>query len=118
MKQETFKGTIESAYGETLATPLKFEGSFDAFESIDEVKTANDFPSNDEILKFVNDKRKASKRQAAMTATLEAAGIAKPTLEDPKVQYTQMVKILVTNGKSEVEAKAIASAALGYTPEK
>ena len=117
MVKETFKGTIESAYGETLATALNFEGEFDAFETIDEVKTANDFPSNDEILKFVNDKRKASKRQAAMTATLEAAGIAKPTLENPKVQYAQMVKVLIANGKTEAKAKEIASAALGYTPE-
>ncbi len=117
MKTETFKGTIESAYGEVLDTAIKFEGTFEAFENVEEIKTANDWPSNDEVVKFVNDKRKASKRQAAMTAALEAAGIKKPTLEDPKIQFRDMVKILVTSGKSETEARAIASAALNYTPE-
>jgi len=115
MKNETYKGTIESAYGNILATALKFEGQFEAYETIDELKTANDMPSNDEIVKFVNDKRKANARQKSMQAALDAAGIAKPTLENPEVQFKSMVKILVANGKSETEAKAIASAALGYS---
>lgn len=114
MQTETYKGTIESAYGNVLDVALKFEGQFEAYTSIDELKTANDMPSNDEIVKFVNDKRKANARQKSMQAALDAAGIAKPTLEDPKVQFTQMVKILVTSGKSDAEARAIASAALGY----
>ena len=118
MKTEKFSGTIENAYGNPLPTAIKFDGSFEAYESIEEIKTANDLPSNDEVVNFVNAKRKASKRQASMTAALEAAGIQKPTLEDPKVQYQQMVKILVTAGKSQAEAEQLAQATLGYTPEK
>lgn len=113
MKSETFKGTIESAYGNPLATALKFEGSFDAYESYDEAATANDLPSRDEQLAFTNNKRKANARQKAMTEVLTAAGINKPTLEDPQFQLKSMIKILVTAGRSEAEATQLAEATLG-----
>lgn len=114
MKVETFSGTIENAYGSKLPKDVKFNGSFDSYETIDEIRAANDLPSNDDIISFVNSKRKANARQKAMTAALDAAGIAKPTLENPAEQYKQMVKILVTAGKSEAEAAKIAAATLNY----
>lgn len=114
MKSENFSGTIENAYGNALPKAVKFEGSFDSYETIDEVKASNDLPSNDDIVKFVNSQRKANARQKAMTAALDAAGIQKPTLEDKGEQYKQMVKILVTSGKSQPEAKRLATATLGH----
>jgi hypothetical protein len=113
MKAETFKGTIESAYGSPLATPLSFSGSFDAYESYDEASTANDLPSRDEQLAFVNNKRKANARQKAMQTALDAAGINKPTLDDPQVQLKTIIKALVASGKSEADATQIAEATLG-----
>lgn len=113
MKTEKFSGTMESAYGQPLQKPIKFDGAFEAFDSLDEVKTANEYPSNDELVTFVNNKRKANARQKAMNAALTAAGIEKPTLEDPKVQYQQMVKVLLAAGKSEDDARQAANALLG-----
>lgn len=113
MKSETFKGTIESAYGNPLATALKFEGSFDAYESYDEAATANDLPSRDEQLAFTNNKRKANARQKSMQAALDTAGISKPTLEDPQVQLKTIIKALVASGRSESEATQLAETTLG-----
>jgi hypothetical protein len=113
MKSETFKGTIESAYGNPLPEALKFSGAFDAYETYEEVAAANDLPKNSEILDFVNNKRKANARQKSMQEVLTAAGINKPTLEDPQFQLKSMIKILVTAGRSEAEATQLAEATLG-----
>lgn len=91
-KQETFKGTVESAYGEKLPKAIEFNGTFEAFESYDELTTANELPSNDEILSFVNAKRKNNARQAAMTSALQAAGISKPDPNDPAVVKATMLR--------------------------
>ncbi len=113
MKSEKLSGKIENAYGTQLTTPVSYSGEVDLFENYEEVKTANEIPSNEEVVSFVNQKRKATKRQALMQAALTAAGIQKPTLEDEQEQFRQMVKILVANKKSEAEAKTIANATLG-----
>src|SRR3990172_10201992 len=84
MKTEKFEGSMDSAFGVALPTTIKFAGAFDAYETYEEADEANDLPSRDEQLTFVNNKRKANARQKAMNAALDAAGIKKPTLEDPQ----------------------------------
>lgn len=127
MFNEKFKGTIESAYGQTLQTPLKFEGSFDAFgvekptsdadhaAAIEEIKAKNEFPKDEDIVNFVNNKRKANARQKSMQAAMDAAGIVKPTLEtDEQLQLRTIYKALVASGKyTDEKAKEIASTTLG-----
>ena len=113
MKTETLSGTIETAYGKPLKTPVKYSGEVNLYETADEVRTANDWPSNDEVINFVNQNRKANERQKLMKAALDAAGIQKPTLEQPEEQFKQMVKILTAAGKEEATAKQIANATLG-----
>jgi len=92
MKAETFKGEVAQAYGKELPTPVKFEGTFEAFENYEEIKTANEIPSNEEIVTFVNAKRKAAARAKATTAALDAAGYAKPDPKDPAVIRENMIK--------------------------
>jgi hypothetical protein len=113
MKIETFKGTIESAYGQPLPSALTFSGSYNAYESYDEAKDAQDLPSREEQLAFINNKRKANERQKAMQATLDAAGISKPTLDDPQVQLRTIIKALVASGRDEATATQIAETTLG-----
>lgn len=92
MKPEKFKGEVASAYGNQLPTAVKFEGEYQAFENYDELKTANELPSNDEVLQFVNAKRKNNARQKSMTDALEAAGISKPDPNDPTVVAARMLR--------------------------
>ncbi|MGV1006918.1 MAG: hypothetical protein ACOYEV_19630 [Candidatus Nanopelagicales bacterium] len=114
MKSETYKGTISQAYGQTLSKSIEFNGSYDAFENIEEVKAKNEFPSDDEIVSFVNARNKANARQKSMTAALDAAGIQKPTLEnDADLRLKTMVKTLVASGKSQEEAESLAKTLLG-----
>lgn len=113
MKNETFDGTISSAWGTPVKPALTFSGTFQAYEKVDEIRAANDWPSDDEVLKMRNTERKANARQQAMVAALEAAGYKKPTLEDENVRVREMVKIFVAAGNSEEVALQKAKAALG-----
>lgn len=116
MKTEKFKGTIESAYGRTLPSKLSFEGTYDAFQTLDEVKShdnGSEYPSESDIVDFVNAKRKANARQKSMNEALTAAGIEKPTMEDPQVQLATIIKALRASGRSEDEAVALAESTLG-----
>ena len=114
MKTETFKGEVGSAYGETLPSPVAFSGSFEAFESYSEVQSANELPTNDEIVAFVNAKRKANARAKATTAALEAAGISKPDPNSPAVLRSNMIKNLMkAKSLSESDATQIVDGLLG-----
>ena len=112
MKTESFSGTVESAYGKVLPSPVKFSGSFEAFESFTEVQTAKEEPSNEDIVSIVNAKRKAAARAQATTEALTAAGIAKPDPNAPEVIRASMVKSLMKlHNISEAVATQILSAA-------
>lgn len=113
MKTETFKGTIESAYSRTLPSKLTFSGSFDAYENVDELRRDNKYPSDEDIVSFVNAKEKANARQKAMNEALTAAGIEKPTMEDPQVQLATIIKALRASGRTEEEAITLAESTLG-----
>lgn len=114
MKAEKFDGTMESAYGKKLETAIAFAGEFTAYESIDEVRAANDLLNDKEIVKTRNTERKAAARQKAMTAALDAAGIEKPTLEnDAQLRLRSMHKVLIASGKSDAEARTIAAQLVG-----
>lgn len=115
MKLEKFTGKMESAYGNDLPTPLKFSGEFQAYETIEEIRAANDLPSDKEVVTSVNARRKASEVQKARTAALEAAGIKAPTNEDPRTAHKNMVAILVAQGKTEDEAVDLATKVLGHS---
>lgn len=112
MTKETVKGNIESAYGKPLSEygkdKLTYEGEVDLFENVEEVKEAGEWPSNAEVVKLVNQRRVASKRQGFIKASLDAAGIKAPTLEDKGTAINAMVKVLVAQGKTEEAARALA----------
>ena len=111
MKTETFKGTVESAYGKVLPSPVSFSGSFESLESVAEIPDDEKLGPAD-ILNVVNAKRKASARAAATTEALQAAGIAKPDPNAPDVIRANMVKSLMKlHNISEDVATSILAAA-------
>lgn len=112
MKTVEFKGTIEKAYNQTLPEPVAYSGSFEELEKSDAIPEKEKLTDED-ILSVVNNKRKASARQSAMQEALKAAGIEKPTLDDPQVQLREMIKILTKAGRSEEDARSLAETTLG-----
>lgn len=114
MKNEKFTGTIESAYGKAVSPAIKFDGTYSAFENVQELTDARKYPTDADIIQFVNNKEKANARQKAMQAALDAAGYEKPTLEsDVQLQLKTLIKVFIANGKTEQEAVNIAETTLG-----
>lgn len=112
MKTETFKSEVATAYGNRLPKPIPVSGSYEAFETADEVRSAQEWPSDAEVVTYVNNVRKQNARAKATTEALTAAGINKPTLDDAEFRLSEMIKILVKAGKSQEQAEQIARANL------
>lgn len=114
MKTVTFKATTETAYGKPLSEPIPYEGTYQAFTSLQEVRDVGEYPSNDEIVTMVNNKRKAAARSKALNAALEAAGYEKPTMEnDVTLQLKTLYKVYIAAKKPHDEARALAASTLG-----
>lgn len=107
---------------------LKFAGETEAYDNIAEVRAANDYPKDDEVVKFRNTQRKANERQRAMLATVTAAGLVQPTAEnDPQLRLRKMRDLFLSNIPADVresnptaaeqQAREQASAALGIAWE-
>lgn len=109
---QTKRATIETAYGQTLAVPVKFSYSYDELGKDDEIP-ADEIPSAEDLKSYVNQKRAAKARAGAQAEALKAAGIEKPTLEDPKVRLAGMIKILKAAGNSDSQAEQMARQMLG-----
>ena len=115
MKTEDFGFTIETAYGQPLATPLTVSTKYDKFESYDEIPE-KELPDKKEILNFVNARNKASARAKATTEAFQEAKIEKPTLEnDAKLRFNTMLKILKASGVAEETARQQAADLTGYS---
>src|SRR5512147_1248040 len=98
---ETIKKSAkeETAYGQTLATPVTFSSEYEELQKTDTI-SASEMPDADDLRSFVNQKRNAAARSKAQNAALDAAGIVKPTLEDPDTRLKTMVKVLVAAGNT------------------
>lgn len=103
---------VETAFGEQLATAIQFPYNYEELEKGDAIPT-DEQPDAADILQLVNSKRNASARSSAQAKAFAAAGIEKPTLENPEVRLKNMVKILVAAGNDTATAEQIAKSALG-----
>lgn len=112
MTAKTLTGNIDTAYGKSLNTSIAYNGEVQLFDSAQEAKDANEWPSEKEILKSVNADRVQAATASARKAALDAAGIKPPTAEDPDVAFKILVKTLVAQNKSQEKAEELARAML------
>lgn len=108
MTSKKISGTIETAYGKNLDTPLAYEGTAELFDTVEEARAANAWPSDKEILKSVNADLVQSATASFRKAQLDAAGIKPPTAEDPDVAFKILVKTMLAQGKSQDVAEQLA----------
>lgn len=103
---KTSEARAENAFGNAI-TPFDYTFDHTVYAGLDEVRAKGEYPSDKEILGFVNAREKANKRAAAFQAELDKRGIKKPTLEDNvDLQVTTIVKVLMASGKVTDEAAA------------
>lgn len=119
MKTEKISGTMEKAYGSNLPSAIPYEGTFETYETVSEVRSANDMPNDEEVVTIRNQQRRNNARQKFMQAALDAAGVKKPTLDTSlELRVKNIVDSLVANGKSREKALEIAFAALDLSSEQ
>lgn len=110
MKSETFEGTVEAYQGKTLDKPIEFRGSVDLYENVGELKNSEDYPSDNEILKMVNQKKlTAAKASEYQNATKE---LKKAYEASNEFKSAQLVKAAMAAGFSQAEAEALAASKL------
>jgi hypothetical protein len=117
MVKKTGNATAKTAYGKVLDEAIPYQYQWDAYESIEEVRAANDLLTDAEVVKVRNTERQNNARQAKLTAELTARNINKPTLEnDEQHRLKEMLKVLMSSKKyTEAEARELAATTLGLT---
>jgi len=103
---------VKTFNGAPLPKPIKFPYEFEKLLKGDTIP-ADEVPDADDLLTYVNTKRNSAARAKAQNEALTAAGIQKPTLEDPDFRLRQMIKILEANGMDSETAEKSARVALG-----
>ena len=118
MKTEKFNGSVSSAYGEVLKSPVKFDGEFKAFENPAEVREAGEWPSESDVVDYVNAKRKASARAKATENALTLAGYEKPDLSKPEYRRKRMIADFVAMGvPQDIAANQVDTILSAATPK-
>jgi hypothetical protein len=110
MKTVTFKSPCHKFWGKPLSElalkegipapklPLEYSGSWQKYESIEEVRERNDYPSDEEVVKFRNAQKKANAKSKAQAAAVVAAGFIQPTTEnDPQMRLEEMADLFYKN---------------------
>jgi hypothetical protein len=118
---EKFDGKIENAHkrplssykdaeGNPLPAMVPYETTFEKFGTLEDVKSANEMPSEQDIVDKANDKRKQAARAAKISETLKALGVEKPNAaNDPQERLRQSYDLLIKNGETHASARQIAS---------
>jgi hypothetical protein len=132
MKQKTVKGEVKSQWGIKFPKALAYSGPCEVYSTYAEVVSANDLPNNDDVVRFKNAPRVATKRQKlvmdAIAVAAAAFAVANPNVENPyieptkenspRVRWYDIFNSLTAHGKSREAAAELTTAALdGYTPE-
>ena len=125
MKLTVFTGEQASVFGKDWSTykredgsqllsgPIPYSGTFEELEDGDEIP-AKEQPDAADVLKWVNNRRKAAVRQRETEKTALAAGCVKPTLKDEDVAFKNIYKTLMASGKHTHESATVkAKEALG-----
>jgi Aldehyde:ferredoxin oxidoreductase len=133
MKTAYVEGVVKSAFGRPLSfykkedgTPfvksgsVSFKGPYQEYETAEEVKKlvkedgTSAWPSDEDIVKMLNDNKKAAARTELGAKAIADAGIEKPPADDPQVVHAGMVKQLMLGKKSREDAIRMATLNLGW----
>lgn len=114
MENKTGTSVATTAYGKKLDAPISYDYKWSTYANFDELVAGKDELTPDEQVKVRNTERQNNARQKALQAALDAAGIAKPTLEnDDQLRLREFFKVLMSSKKyTEEQARALAATTL------
>jgi hypothetical protein len=106
MKKVTKSSEIGTVLGQTQKTPIKFSYEFEAFESVNEIREAGEWPNEKEVLDYANAKRERSALSSARNTAME--DVASKIRETREYKVSQFVAAAVAAGMTREAAQAIA----------
>lgn len=109
MKSESFKGSVTEYQGEPVNPAINYEGEAEIFENIAELKASEDFPSDSEILKLVNTKRRTAAKQGKYQEV--TAELKKKYEASPAFVRKNFIAAAVAAGMSAEQAEALLASA-------
>jgi hypothetical protein len=106
MTKQNGTGKVEEYQGEKLNPAIDYDYEFSKYDTLVEAKASEDWPSDNEVLKWVN---QTAERTAKASAYQKAVADKKKEYEKSDAfTRKEMIKLLVLRGKSQAEAEKIA----------
>lgn len=106
MLDVTKKSEIGTVLGQVQKSPIPFEYTFKAFETVQEIREAGEWPNDKEVLDYANAKRERSALSSARNAAMET--VAAKIRETREYKVSQFVAAAVAAGMTREAAQAIA----------
>lgn len=111
MKQVTFSGEVLEYQGKKLDTPIKYSGSADQFETVQEAKDGGAWPVDGTVLSWVNQRKLTSAKAAEYQS--QTASLKEAYENSPEFKRKNLVNAMLAAGFSQAEAEALATQKLG-----
>lgn len=108
-KSET--GTVEEYQGQKLTPAREYAFDYQVFDNLAEAKQSDSWPSDNEVLKFVNQRSKTSAKAAAYQK--ETADLKKSYEDSPEFKRKNLYNSAVAAGMTHDQAEAICVGAFG-----
>ena|ERR1022692_3060994 len=106
MIQQNGSGTVEEYQGKPVSPAITYSFTYSTHETLAEAKQSEDWPSDNEVLKWVN---QTAERSAKASAYQKAVAELKAEYEkSPAFRQAQFVKSAIAMGFSADEADALA----------
>jgi len=106
MTAKTGNGQVEEYQGQVQNPPIAYTFEYNVYDNLTEAKGSEDWPSDNEILKWVN---QTAERSAKAGAYQKATAELKKAYEaSPAFKQAQFVKSAMAMGFSQDEAESLA----------
>ena len=106
MTKKTGSGTVEEYQGKPVSPVITYDFEFNVYDSLTEAKQSEDWPSENEVLKWVNQTAERSSKASAYQKAV--ADLKKAYEASPEFRHAQFVKSAIAMGFSADEAEALA----------
>jgi hypothetical protein len=95
---KTYTAELETAFGKKLDTKLSYTAEWDEYKTHDDAVADGQVMSNEDQLKYWNNKIKASAKAAAVAKVLSDNNITRPAADDPAVALENTIASWVKMG--------------------
>ena len=104
--QKSGSGEVQEFDGKALDTPIQYSFTYNVYENLADAKSSEDWPSDNEVLKWINQNAERSAKSTAYQAATKTLRDAK--LASPEYKLEQLIKQAMAMGLARDAAEAFA----------